>query len=177
GKLTVVDATNVQTEARKPLVALAREYHVLPVAIVFDLPERLCEQRNRDRPERDFGPHVIRQQTSQMKRSLRNLQKEGFRHVFILKSPDDVDAVEIERQPLWNDRKADHGPFDIIGDVHGCCDELEELLGKLGYGDGMWRHPGGRKAVFLGDLVDRGPRIPDVLRLVMAMVEAETAYC
>src|SRR5689334_21094665 len=87
GRLTVVDATNVQPEARKPLVALAREYHVLPVAIVFDLPERLCEQRNHDRPERAFGPHVIRQQTSQMRRSLRNLQKEGFRHVFILKSP------------------------------------------------------------------------------------------
>src|SRR5438874_7453502 len=161
GRLTVVDATNVQVEARKPLVALAREYHVLPVAIVFDLPERLCEQRNRGRPERDFGPHVIRQQTSQMKRSLRSLQKEGFRHVFVLKSPEDVDAVEIERQPLWNDRKADHGPFDIIGDVHGCCDELEELLGKLGYAaaaGSVWRHPGGRKAVFLGDLVDRGLR-------------------
>src|SRR5947207_11040332 len=180
GKLTVVDATNVQTEARKPLVALAREYHVLPVAIVFDLPERLCEQRNRDRPERTFGPHVIRQQTSQMKRSLRNLQKEGFRHVFILKSPEDVEAVEIERQLLWNNRESDHGPFDIIGDVHGCGDELEELLAQLGYaadGGGVWRHPGGRKAVFLGDLVDRGPRIPDVLKLVMAMVEAEIAYC
>ena len=180
GKLTVVDATSVQTEARKPLVALARQYHVLPVAIVFDLPERLCEQRSRDRPERAFGPHVIRQQTSQMRRSLRSLQKEGFRHVFILKSPEDVEAVEIERQPLWNNRKADHGPFDIIGDVHGCGDELEELLAQLGYGaedGGVWRHPAGRKAVFLGDLVDRGPRIPDVLKLVMAMVEAETAYC
>ena len=179
-KLTVIDATNVQPEARKPLVALAREYHVLPVAIVFDLPVRLCEQRNRDRAERDFGPHVIRQQASQMQRSLRTLQKEGFRHVFILGSPEDVQTVEIERQPLWNDRKTDHGPFDIIGDVHGCGDELEELLARLGYAadeSGVWRHPAGRKAVFLGDLVDRGPRIPDVLRLVMAMVRAETAYC
>jgi len=179
-KLTVVDATNVQAEARKPLVALAREYHVLPVAIVFDLPERLCAQRNRERPERDFGPHVIRQQTSQLKHSLRNLQKEGFRHVFILTSPEEVESVEIERQPLWNNRKADHGPFDIVGDVHGCGDELEELLGQLGYAahdGGAWRHPAGRKVVFLGDLVDRGPRIPEVLRIVMAMVEAETAYC
>src|SRR5918998_146506 len=49
GLLTLVDATNVQPEARKPLVELAREYHVLPVAIVFDLPERLCEARNRER--------------------------------------------------------------------------------------------------------------------------------
>lgn len=179
-KLTAVDATNVQAEARKPLVALAREYHVLPVAIVFDLPERLCAQRNRERPERDFGPHVIRQQTSQLKHSLRNLQREGFRHVFILTSPEDVQSVEIERQPLWNNRKIDHGPFDIIGDVHGCGDELEELLRQLGYAadeGGVWRHPAGRKAVFLGDLVDRGPRIPDVLKIVMAMVEAEAAYC
>src|SRR5690242_13668095 len=59
GKLTVVDATNVQPEARKPLVALAREYHVLPVAIVIDLPERVCHERNRSRPDRDFGPHVF----------------------------------------------------------------------------------------------------------------------
>src|ERR1700732_4039612 len=46
GRLTVVDATNVQPEARKPLVALAREYDVLPTAIVFNLPERLCQDRN-----------------------------------------------------------------------------------------------------------------------------------
>ena len=57
-KLTVVDATNVQPEARKPLVALARDYHVLPVAIVLNLPERLCADRNKSRTDRDFGPHV-----------------------------------------------------------------------------------------------------------------------
>jgi len=179
GKLTVVDATNVQVEARKPLVALARDYHVLPVAIVFDIPERLCQDRNQGRPDRTFGPHVIRQQRSQMERSLRGLQKEGFRHVFVLK-PEDVDTVEIERQPLWNNRKADHGPFDIIGDVHGCGDELEELLTTLAYAPdatGVWRHPEGRRAVFVGDLVDRGPRIPDVLRIVMGMVAGESAYC
>src|SRR5918912_2432399 len=148
GLLTVVVATNVQPEARTPLVELARRWHVLPVAIVFDLPERVCEARNRERPDRDFGPHVIRQQRSQLRRSLRNLQKEGFRHVHILRSVEEVDAVTIERQPLWNNRKWDHGPFDIIGDVHGCADELEELLADLGYAAdtvGVWRHPGGRK--------------------------------
>jgi len=70
-KLTVVDATNVQAEARRPLVALARQFHCLPVAIVFNLPERVCAERNRDRPDRDFGPHVIRQQAQQLRRSLR----------------------------------------------------------------------------------------------------------
>jgi protein phosphatase len=62
GKLTVVDATNVQYEARKPLVELARRYHAIPVAIVLDLPERICQDRNVARPDRSFGSHVIRQQ-------------------------------------------------------------------------------------------------------------------
>lgn len=178
GNLTVVDATNVQPEARKPLVELARRFHVLPVAIVFDIPEHLCQERNRDRPDRSFGPHVIRQQRSQMQRSLRGLRREGFRHVHVLKSPEEVLGAVIERQPLWNNRRSDHGPFDVIGDVHGCGDELEALLGLLGYApgaDGVWCHPEGRKAVFVGDLVDRGPRIADVLKLVMAMEKAGAA--
>ena len=178
GKLTVVDATNVQPEARKPLVALAREYHVLPVAIVLDLPERVCHERNRSRPDRDFGPHVIRNQRSQLHRSLRGLGREGFRHVHVLKSQEEVDAAVIERQPLWNNRKRETGPFDIIGDVHGCCDELEQLLQQLGYernDGGPWAHPAGRKAIFVGDLVDRGPRIVDTLKTVMSMSQAGTA--
>ena len=132
GRLTVIDATNVQPEARKPLVALARQHHVLPVALVLDLPERVCHERNRSRADRDFGPHVIRNQRSQLHRSLRGLGREGFRHVHVLKTQDEVEAAMIQRQPLWNNRKADRGPFDIIGDVHGCCDELEALLYQLG---------------------------------------------
>jgi protein phosphatase len=177
GLLTVVDATNVQPEARKPLVELARRYHILPVAIVLDLPERLCQARNQERADRTFGPYVIRQQRSQLQRSLRNLQREGFRHVHVLQSESAIASVELEREPLWNDRKSDHGPFDIIGDVHGCATELEELLALLGYerdAVGTWRHAAGRKAVFVGDLVDRGPRVPDTLRIAMAMVEAGT---
>jgi len=175
GRLTVIDATHVQQEARKHAVALAREFHVLPVAIVLDLPERLCRDRNHARPDRSFGPHVIRQQVQQLDRSLRHLQREGFRHVFRLKSEAEVDAAEIVRVPLWNDRKAEHGPFDIIGDVHGCADELHALLEKLGYVGEPRAHPAGRKAVFLGDVVDRGPDIVGVLRTVMAMHAAGTA--
>jgi len=178
GLLTVVDATNVQPEARKPLVELARQYHVLPVALVFDFPERLCQDRNRDRADRQFGHHVVRQQVSQLRRSIRHLGREGFRHVHVLSDPEGVAAATIERQPLWNNRKSDHGPFDFIGDVHGCASELEELLADLGYaqeGQHRWRHPAGRKAVFVGDLVDRGPRIVDALQIVMGMVKAESA--
>jgi len=179
GRLVVVDATNVQAESRKSLVTLAREHHFIPVAIVFDLPERLCEDRNRGREDRRFGAHVIRQQANQLRRSLRGLEREGFRYVHVLRSPADVEAAEIERQPLWNNRKAEHGPFDIIGDVHGCAGELEALLTALGYESGpsgAWTHPAGRRCVFVGDLVDRGPRTPDVLRIVMAMVAAGSAF-
>jgi protein phosphatase len=189
GRLTVVDATNVQPEARKPLVNLARQYHCLPVAILLDLPERLCQDRTRQRPERSFGPHVIRQQCQQLRRSLRGLKREGFSHVYTLSSPEQVEAAVLERQPLWNNRMHEHGPFDLIGDVHGCCTELEQLLGQLGYerreersglaldAGPVYFHPAGRKAVFVGDLVDRGPRILDTVRLVHNMVAAETALC
>ncbi len=189
GRLTVIDATNVQPEARKPLVELARRYYCLPVAVVLNLPERLCQDRNRQRDDRNFGPHVIRQQQSQLRRSLRALGREGFRHVFVLETPEEVEAAVVERVPLWNDRSGERGPFDVIGDVHGCCDELEELLRRLGYtairlgdadplwGDRYFAHPEGRKAVFVGDLVDRGPRVLDAVRLVRNMVHGGAALC
>jgi len=183
GRLTVVDATNVQLEARKPLVALAREFHVLPVAIVLNMPEKLCHERNQNRPDRQFGPHVVRNQSQQLRRSIRGLEREGFRHVFVLSSPEEVSTVAITRQALWNNLKHEHGPFDIIGDVHGCYEELTTLLTQLGYrieNDTQGSKaipPDGRRAVFVGDLVDRGPKIPEVLRLVMKMVDEGTAFC
>ncbi|MBM4000929.1 MAG: polynucleotide kinase-phosphatase [Planctomycetes bacterium] len=190
GRLTVIDATNVRPEARTPLVALARQYHCLPVAIVLNMPEKVCHERNRLRDERDFGPHVVRQQHSQLRRSLRGLAKEGFRHIFVLETPEEVEAATVERVPLYNDKCHEHGPFDIIGDVHGCCDELEVLLRQLGYevtsvapggpafvSGPVHAHPLGRKAVFVGDLVDRGPRILDTVRLVRNMVTSGSAFC
>ena len=133
GRLTVVDATSVRPEDRKPLVELARRHHMLPVALVFDLPEALCQERNRSRPDRDFGAHVIRNQRQSLRRSLRGLEREGFRHVTVFDSQAQVDAATLVREPLWNNRKAESGPLDIIGDVHGCYDELHELLLSLGY--------------------------------------------
>src|SRR5262245_4286251 len=197
GRLTVIDATNVQSEARRPLVALARQHHCLPIAIVLDIPEKICHERNRSREERSFGPHVVRQQHAQLRRSLRGLAKEGFRHIFTLESPEEVEAATVERVPLSNDKLPGHGPFDIIGDVHGCCDELETLLRQLGYvvassaltpgpspmstwergAVPVYVHPLGRKAVFVGDLVDRGPRILDTVRLARNMVAAGSAFC
>ena len=185
GRLTVVDATNVQPSARAPLVALAREHDVLPVAIVLDPPASVCVSRNAARPDRDFGVHVIRRQQGELRKALRFLQKEGFRTVHVLRSPEDIADATITRTRLYNDLRHETGPFDVIGDVHGCRLELEQLLTSLGWAlerDGAGRaagaaHPEGRRAVFVGDLVDRGPDTPGVLRLVMGMVSARTAFC
>ena len=180
GLVTVIDATNVQESSRKDWVKLAREYHCLPVAIVLNLPEKVCIQRNARRQDRNFGSHVIPQHVSQLKRSLKKLKLEGFRHIFELRSEEEVEAISgIVRDPLYNNQKQETGPLDIIGDVHGCYDELIQLLDNLGYSNesGIWTHAEGRKAVFAGDLVDRGPKTPEVLKLVMAMTEAGNAYC
>ncbi len=182
-RLTVIDATNVRAEDRAGLVRMARDYHALAVAIVFDLPERVCHARNAERPDRDFGPHVVRNQTRSLRRSIKRLGREGFRYRYRFESEADVDAAAIERRRLWTDRRDDAGPFDIIGDVHGCFDELAALLDKLGYriseNQGRYElsHPEDRRVVFLGDLVDRGPRVVDCLRLAMDAVEQGAALC
>ena len=176
GRLTVVDATNVQQEARRQLVQLARKHDVLPIAIVLDLPEEVCRTRNAARPDRaDMPAHVVQRHRRELRRSLRGLEREGFRKVHVLRSVEEVDAAEVVTEKRFNDLRHLTGPFDIIGDIHGCRSELETLLGRLGYVDG--HHPEGRTAVFVGDLVDRGPDSPGVLRRVMGMVAAGDALC
>jgi protein phosphatase len=184
GRLTVVDATNVQPDARKHLVALAKEHDVLPVAIVLDVPERVCLDRNATRPDRDFGPHVVRRQRDMLRRGLRGLQREGFRTVHVLKTPEEVDGAGIVRTRLYNDLRDETGPFDVIGDIHGCRAELEALLTELGYviqydadRRAVGAHHPERRVVYVGDLVDRGPDTPGVLRLAMGMVAAGDAFC
>ncbi|WP_295831764.1 polynucleotide kinase-phosphatase [uncultured Microbacterium sp.] len=183
GLLTVVDATSVQPEARRRLIDLAKAHDVLPVAIVFDLPESTNLARNAERTDRLIPPGAVKRQSDQLRRSLRHLAKEGFRKVHVLRSVEEVAAARIERTRLLTDRTDEHGPFDAIGDVHGCLSELQTLLGELGYeierderGRAVdARHPEGRRVIFLGDLVDRGPDVVGVLRLAMGMVASGSA--
>ena len=189
GHLTVVDATNVQTEARRLLVQLAKKYHCLPVAIVLDVPEKVCHARNEERLDRNFEKNVVGHQRSQLSRSIKNLKKEGFRQIHVLSSVEEIEGIQsVQKEKLYNNKQDISGPFDIIGDIHGCINETMELLTKLGYSIGKTdddnvtfgyrvERPEGRKALFLGDLVDKGPDSPAALKLVMSMVKAGVAYC
>ncbi|MFF1739235.1 polynucleotide kinase-phosphatase [Streptomyces mirabilis] len=176
GRRTVVDATNVQQESRRQLIELAKKHDVLPIAIVLEVPEEVCAERNASRTDRaDMPRRVIQRHIRELHRSLRHLEREGFRKVHVLRGVAEIESAEVRTEKRFNDLTHLTGPFDIIGDIHGCASELETLLGKLGYVDGA--HPQGRTAVFVGDLVDRGPDTPGVLRRVMSMVAAGDALC
>ncbi len=189
GKLTVIDATNVRAESRKPFIEMARKYHVQPVGVVFDFSAEFCHERNQKRAvERPFGPHVTRRHAEDLKRSLGRLEDEGFRRVHLLRTEEEASAVTFERYRLPVNRRDERGPFDIIGDVHGCFGELMALLVKLGYrmkrardldDRELWRvsHPENRRLVFVGDLCDRGPDTPGVLRLVLDAMKRGVAFC
>ncbi len=189
GKLTVIDATNVRPESRKHYVEMARKYHAQVVAFVFDFSAEFCHERNQKRAaERPFGPHVTRRHADDLRRSLGRLEDEGIRRVHVLRTEEEVAAVTVERYRLPVNRRDERGPFDVVGDVHGCFGELMLLLVKLGYRmkrakdadeSECWRvsHPEGRRLVFVGDLCDRGPDTPAVYRLVMDAVARGVAFC
>ncbi len=179
-RFTVVDATNVKSDARRPLLGLARRYHFLTTAIIFNLPEQECQERNLKRTERLVPGDVVQLHHQLLQQTLPQLQHEHFDQLVVLSSPEEVERLEIQRRRMPFDRQEERGPFDIVGDVHGCYDELLALLGQLGYqvqrqegpsGEPTYaaHSPPGRKLIFVGDLIDRGPRSVDVLRLVMAL--------
>jgi len=177
--LTVIDATSVQRADRAHLVNLARRFHALPVAIVLDIDPALCEDRNAVRNDRTVKANVAQRHAKNLRKNLKGLQREGFRQVHILRSIEEVDSLTLSREPLWTDQRTQTGPYDIVGDIHGCFIELTQLLQALGYefeseyvdSESLIHasHPHGRQAFFVGDITDRGPRNKDCLRLVMGM--------
>lgn len=181
-RLAVIDATNVSPDDRKRYVRLARDEHAPLSAIVFDLPERDCIAQNAARSDEARPQHAVRRQWRSMQRGMNKLSTEGFRRRYRLRSPEDARSAEVTREPLSCDRRELAGAFDVIGDVHGCREELEALLSELGYrvarndtADGPGydiESPAGRTAVFVGDIVDRGPDSAGALALVMDMVAA-----
>ncbi|MDH4127213.1 MAG: polynucleotide kinase-phosphatase [Spirochaetota bacterium] len=182
-RLTLIDGNNLQNEYRKQFVSLSKEYHFSSVAIVFNIPEQLCRERNKSRSDYNIYSQTLNNQQELLNLTLNSLDGEGFNSIYILRSPDEVDNIKINLIPLQSNKKHLNGPFDIVGDIHGCFDELYELLLKLGYkitfsnNEYRTEHKDNRKIIFLGDLVDRGPKIAEVMRFVMDLVKSDDALC
>lgn len=98
-RLTVVDATNVQPHARKPLLDLARQYHAAPVAFVLNVPPSVCLERNQIRTDRTLPPEVIESQWQELQRSILCLEPEGFQPIYLLDTQEQVEAAVIVRTP------------------------------------------------------------------------------
>ncbi len=182
GRLTVVDATNLEAKAREPLRALAKTYDCPIWYFILDPPLARLQERRRRRRDRRISAREVRAQH----RLLQKISATDLgppERVMRLPNLARGQQLAIERIDPWATGRQDRGPFDLIGDVHGCYGELVTLLARLGYSieaEGelaVARHAQGRKLVFLGDLVDRGPAIVEVLRLAIGSVRASTAYC
>ena len=186
GKLVVIDALNIRRDDRAKLVQLAKDNYALAVAVVLDNSIKTLLERHENRSDRNFPKSVIDKQYNDYKQSLRSLKFEGFSYIHHIQPQEEYTFL---RQKLWNNKKEETGEFDIIGDIHGCFDELIELLEKLNYkvekienssfekGTFKVSHPENRRVIFLGDLTDRGNKSPSVLRLVMDMVNDKKAFC
>ncbi len=194
GQLTFVIAPTLRFWQRRALLDLAKRAYTQAVAIVFDLPEDLLQRRNQAMGEQGRSPAEIQQQVRTLRQALPDMKHEGFHRVYILRTAAQVDAAQVSLCKMPSNFKELRGPFDIIGDVHGCADELEELLARLSYqrlplDEGgetphldqtypfAYRHPQGRMAIFVGDLVDRGPRILHTCDIVRNMQASAAALC
>lgn len=183
GRLTVIDATNLYSDARRPFLTMARKYHVQTVAIALQLPLETCQSQNQQREDRIVDSHIIADQVSLFDKAMARIPEERFDFLYTLRSPEEIAAAEIRRYRLPVNYRHWRGPFDIIGDVHGCFDELLKILTRLGYRIRFLgtenehprfsvSHPENRRLLFVGDLIDRGPLNADVLRLVMDIFES-----
>jgi protein phosphatase len=179
-RLTVVDATNVRAPDRKRWVELARQRHAELIAIILDVDLETSLRHNAARPDRQFSKDIPAAMIHAVRQGIPGLAKEGYKSVWHLRGAQESAAAKFTRAPLLVDKRSLSGPFDIIGDIHGCADELELLLARLGYRvrwtprlDIQRDHQ--RTVVFVGDLVDRGPRTPDVVRIARWMIEGGMA--
>ena len=178
GLLTVADSTALRPEYRNDLFKIGVEEHVKVVYLYFDTPFAECVRRDSLRPETErVGEAVIKKQFANANRSRGWLRKCG--DCYWIKPDEEIDLVVTQAKTAI-EAKA----IDVIGDVHGCLDELVALVEQMGYVKGAWldnehkfyRHPEGRKLVFVGDLIDRGPepyKTLDFVRQHVLLGEAE----
>jgi protein phosphatase len=160
---------------RQNLIRIARRYQIPVYLLIMDTPLSICHQRNRNS---NIEPLQIEIQFHQTQSISNIATQEGFSHIFSASKFVGNKGLMPLRKTLPIRRK--HcSSCDIIGDIHGCFEELQQLLHLLGYRHtseyDCYNHPADRKAIFLGDIVDRGPNSTAVIDLVIAMVKQNQA--
>lgn len=171
-QLAVANATNLKSEDRRALLALARKWHYPAIAVVLDMPLPLVVQHNTAASDRRIPWRTIKRHQCLLKETLHprsGIFREGFAAVHVL-GPADLDTATLQIGPHPT-ALPDDGRYFIIGDIHGCCQELRALLERAGFvpnGRGGYAHPEGVRILALGDLTDRGPDSAGVLRLLFA---------
>ncbi len=162
--MIVADSTALDAGTRRNLLDLAHAHAYPAVAIVF--PASLDARRSRNAGRaRQVPDDVLVTQQAAMDRAVASIGREGWDTVNMLGQGETKPASVVRLGAEVRSTTAP--PYDIVGDVHGCYDELTELLAKLGWlVDGeTWSHPEGRTLISLGDLADRGPDVPACFRL------------
>jgi len=173
---TAVDSTALNKNARLELLRIARRQHAPTIFVCLNVSLKTCIERDRAR-ERSVGPEVIERQYAMLQKTLLSVQSEDWDQIVVL-TDGQIESAEFVSQLGSFDLRHLQGPFDIIGDVHGCLDELRELIDKLGYVEqqnGVLSHPQRRCLVFLGDLADRGPYNAEAFAFVMSLTQANVA--
>lgn len=166
--LQVCDGNYLETDKRKELLKAARAHQYQRVAVVFDVSLEELLKRN---SARTYSAGYLEMQYRSTQSVKNRLKQEGFDRVYILDENEAKNVQILRKNGNW-DQRENSGPFDIIGDVHGCFDALKKLIRKLGYQqdeEGHYFHPDKRMAIFTGDVVDRGEQSLEVLRLIMQM--------
>jgi diadenosine tetraphosphatase ApaH/serine/threonine PP2A family protein phosphatase len=165
-------------EIVEELLLCCKKNYIKPVLFLLKFSEECSENKHIDKAS-------ITDAFSGFKYHIKGKSKKTY--VFNSKKEADL-LTSVVRKKLKVNKRSEQGPFDIIGDVHGCFDELRELLTKMGYKiekveEDLVHYgykvtpPISRKVIFLWDLVDRGPFIMDTLKLAMSMVNDGIAYC
>lgn len=165
GNPTIAGGNWLHRSQRKQLAEVASKNHVSLQLLLFTLKTKRASTS-----------------VKRFHAALQTLKQEGFKKIIALDHESQLNAPAFHRKPLAVNLRHLSGPFDIIGDVHGCFDELRQLLHQLGhtltYEKAAWGidHPQKRKLIFVGDLADRGPKSVDTLTFVMDLTLAHKAY-
>lgn len=171
-KVSIIDATNLRSFERAIYFEIAKRHHVPVLALILNTPkdQLLARDSLRENPR---GHKRVLQQLNTFKYELKTINKEPFAKVYTVKDED----VEIVREPNKLYLEIEDG-FDIIGDIHGCYDEMLVLLKELGYkqqGD-VYVHPAGRRLISVGDIMSRGPKSIETMQFWLKQIEAGLSY-